>query len=50
MREIWISAAGLCGSTLLGSAIGFFIKGMSHKWQDSVMGYCAGVMLAASIL
>ena len=50
MREIWLSAAGLCGSTLLGSAIGFFFKGMSHKWQDTVMGYCAGVMLAASVL
>ena len=50
MREIWLSAAGLCGSTLLGSAIGFFFKGMSHKWQDTVMGYCAGAMLAASVL
>ena len=50
MREIWLSAAGLFGSTLLGSAIGFFFKGMSHKWQDTVMGYCAGVMLAASVL
>ncbi len=50
MREIWLSAAGLCGSTVLGSAIGFFFKGMSHKWQDTVMGYCAGVMLAASVL
>ncbi len=50
MTQIWISAAGLCGATMIGAALGFFIKEMPHKWNDTVMGYCAGVMLAASTI
>lgn len=48
MTQIWISAAALFGATVLGSVIGFFIKELPHKWNDTVLGYCAGVMLAAS--
>lgn len=50
MNPIWISAAGLCGSTLFGALIGFAIKKIPHKWNDTIMGYCAGVMLAAAIV
>ncbi len=50
MTQIWISALGLCGSTLIGTLLGFLIKELPHKWNDTVLGYCAGVMLAASIL
>ena len=50
MTHLWISAAGLCGSTLLGSLLGFAIKELPHKWNDTVLGFCAGVMLAASTL
>lgn len=50
MTQIWICAAGLCGSTLIGSLLGFFIKELPHKWNDTVLGYCAGIMLAASTL
>ena len=50
MNPIWICAAGLCGSTLIGAAIGFGIKKLPHKWNDTVLGYCAGIMLAASTL
>lgn len=50
MTYVWISAAGLCGATLIGSIIGFGIKKLPHKWNDTVLGYCAGVMLAASTL
>lgn len=49
-ESIWISAVGLCGASIIGSVAGYFIKELPHKWNDSVMGYCAGVMLAASIL
>ena len=48
MTQIWISAAALFGATVLGSMIGFFIKELPHKWNDTVLGYCAGIMLAAS--
>lgn len=40
----------MCGATIIGSIIGFGIKELPHKWNDAVLGYCAGVMLAASTL
>ena len=46
----WISAIGLCGSTIIGSLLGFLIKELPHKWNDTILGYCAGIMLAASTL
>jgi len=48
MLQVWITAAGLSIATLIGSVLGFFIKTMPRKWNDAVMGYCAGIMLAAS--
>lgn len=45
-----MSAAGLCGATIIGSLLGFAIKELPHKWNDTILGYCAGVMLAASTL
>lgn len=50
MNSVWISAIGLCGATLIGAVLGFGIKELPHKWNDTVLGYCAGVMLAASTL
>lgn len=50
MTEIWISAAGLCGATIIGAILGFFIKELPHKWNDTVLGFCAGIMLAASTI
>lgn len=50
MTQVWISAAGLCGATIMGSILGFGIKELPHKWNDTVLGYCAGIMLAASTL
>lgn len=50
MQQVLISAAGLCGATMLGSVLGFFIKELPHKWNDTILGYCAGIMLAASTI
>lgn len=50
MTNVWLSAAGLCGATIIGSILGFGIRELPHKWNDTVLGYCAGVMLAASTL
>lgn len=50
MQEVLFSAAGLCGATIFGSLLGFAIKRLPHKWNDIILGYCAGVMLAAAIL
>ena len=48
MNQVWISAAGLSLATIIGSVIGFLVKSLPHKWNDAVLGFCAGVMLAAS--
>ena len=50
ITNILISALGLFGATIIGSLLGFTIKNVPHKWNDSILGYCAGIMLAASIL
>lgn len=50
MEYVWISAAGLCGATMIGALLGFIVKELPHRWNDTVLGYCAGVMLAASVL
>lgn len=50
MSSIWISALSLCGASLIGSLLGFLIKELPHRWNDTIMGYCAGVMLAASVV
>jgi len=50
MTQVWISAAGLALATVIGSLLGFFIKALPHKWNDAVLGYCAGIMLSASTI
>ncbi len=50
LENVLISAAGLCGATVLGSLIGFAIKKVSHKWNDIILGFCAGIMLAAAVV
>lgn len=50
ISAIWISVIGIFGASVLGSALGFGFKNLPHKWNDALMGYCAGVMLAASTL
>jgi ZIP family zinc transporter len=43
-------AVGLGGSSLIGSVLGMFIKKIPHRWNDIFLGFCAGMMLAASIM
>lgn len=50
MTQVWISALGLCGATIIGAFLGFLVKELPHKWNDTILGYCAGIMLAASTL
>ena len=37
-----------CGCSIVGSGIVFFFKNISRKLQDIMMGFAAGVMIAAS--
>ena len=50
MIQVWISAAGLCVATIIGSALGFFFKNLPHRWNDTILGFCAGIMLASSTI
>ena len=50
MHPLLLSAASLCAATVFGSLIGFFIKELPHKWNDTVLGYCAGIMLGAACM
>lgn len=48
--NLWISAAGLGLSSLLGSVIGLFVRRIPHRLNDVFLGFCAGMMLTASIV
>lgn len=50
MEMVLLTALGVGGATVLGSAIGFIFKNISHKFSDIVLSFAAGVMLAAAIV
>ena len=50
MEVVLLTALGVGGATVVGSAIGFAFKNISHKFSDIVMSFAAGVMLAAAIM
>lgn len=50
MNNLLLTAIGVGGSTLLGSLLGYFVKRVSHKVNDVIIGLCAGVMLSAATL
>ena len=45
-----MSALGLSAATVIGSLLGFIVKALPHKWNDAILGLCAGLMLAVSTL
>jgi len=45
-----LCAAGLGLSSLFGSVLGLLFKRIPHKWNDIFLGFCAGMMLAASLV
>ena len=50
MNGILLTAIGVGGSTAIGAVLGYFIKNVSHKVNDTIIGLCAGIMLSASVL
>ncbi len=50
MEVVILTALGVGGATVIGSAIGFLFKNLSHKFSDIVLSFAAGVMLAAAVL
>lgn len=49
MGMVLLTALGIGGSTIIGAVIGFFVKHVSNKINDRIMGFAAGVMLAAAV-
>ena len=47
---VLLTALGVGGATVIGAAIGFFVKHPSHKFNDIVLSFAAGVMLAAAVV
>ena len=50
MQIVLLTALGVGGATIIGSLIGFIFKKISHKFNDIVLSFAAGVMLAAAVL
>lgn len=47
---ILLTALGVGGATLIGAILGFIFKKPSHRFHDIVLGFAAGVMLAAAVI
>lgn len=45
-----ITAFGVAGATVFGALIGFLFGKIPHRWNDAILGFAAGVMLAAAVL
>lgn len=50
MQLVAMTALGVGGATVIGALIGFIFQKIPHKWNDAIMGFAAGVMLAAAII
>lgn len=49
INVLW-TALGVGGATIIGSLLGFLIKNPSQKFNDIILSFAAGVMLAAAIV
>lgn len=47
---IFLTALGVGGATIIGALLGFIIKKPSQKFNDIILSFAAGVMLAAAII
>ena len=50
MELVLLTALGVGGATVIGAALGFAFKSISHKFSDVVLGFAAGVMLSAAVI
>ena len=48
-KVIW-TALGVGGATVIGAIIGFLMKRPSHRFNDIILSFAAGVMLAAAVV
>lgn len=50
MEMVLLTALGVGGATVIGAALGFAFKNMTHRFSDIVIAFAAGVMLAAAVI
>lgn len=50
MQLALITALGVGGATIIGVLIGFLFQKVPHKFNDAILGFAAGIMLAAAVL
>ena len=50
MRLVALTALGIGGATVAGAILGFLFPSFSHRAKDAVMGFAAGIMMAASVM
>ncbi len=50
MEYVLITALGIGGATVIGAILGMIIKNVPHRWNDAILGFAAGVMLAAAVI
>ena len=50
MQLVLLTALGVGGATAIGALLGFLIKKPSHKTNDLILSFAAGVMLAAAVI
>ena len=50
MDTVLWTAVGVGGATIIGAAIGFLFKNLTHRFSDIVLSFAAGIMLAAAVL
>ena len=50
MQLVILTALGIGGATVIGALIGFLFKNVSQKMNDGILGFAAGVMLAAALM
>lgn len=49
MYIVLLTALGVGGATVIGSLLGFIFKRTSHKFNDIVLAFAAGVMMCAAV-
>lgn len=50
MQPVLLTAIGVGGATMVGALLGFAIKKPSHRFNDILLSFAAGVMLAAAVI
>ena len=50
MQLALITALGVGGATIFGVLLGFLFQRVPHKYNDAILGFAGGIMLAAAVL